>query len=70
MNRPGDAEAYLNDALQLEPDNASFHYHLGLALFQSGDRAGSRQELKTALAGNLNAADRAGVQNFVEKITH
>jgi Flp pilus assembly protein TadD len=32
------------------PDDAAFHYHFGAALFKSGDRAGARQQLETALA--------------------
>ncbi len=32
------------------PDNAIFHYHFAVALLKSGDRAGAKRQLETALA--------------------
>lgn len=47
----------LNDAairvfqelVQKDPNRSTFHYHLGAALYQKGDRVGAKKELQTAL---------------------
>jgi Flp pilus assembly protein TadD len=39
----------LRVAVEKDPGNPSFHYHLGLAYVQSGDKAAARQELERAL---------------------
>ena len=36
-------------ALEKAPDNPAFHYHLGLAYSQTGDKAAARQSLERAL---------------------
>jgi tetratricopeptide (TPR) repeat protein len=36
-------------AVEKDPENAAFHYHLGMALAASGDRVRSRTSLQTAL---------------------
>ena len=36
-------------AVEKDPENAAFHYHLGLAYSQTGDKAAARQELERAL---------------------
>jgi len=35
-----------------QPNNATFHFHLGMALFQKGDKVKAKQSLQTALAKN------------------
>ena len=37
---------------QRYPNSAGFRYHLGLALFQKGEKAVARKELETALANH------------------
>ena len=36
-------------AVSRQPDNATFHYRLGVALAQTGDKSAARQELELAL---------------------
>jgi Flp pilus assembly protein TadD len=36
-------------AMEKRPDDPSFHYHLGLAYSQSGDKAAARKALEEAL---------------------
>jgi len=46
---PSLAIAPLRQALEKEPTNASFHYHLGLAYSQAGDKGSARRSLEQAL---------------------
>lgn len=68
MNRPGDAEASFRDALKLEPDSASIHYHLGVALMQEGQQPAAIEQFQTALAKGINQADAAQIQSFLSKL--
>ena len=47
----GDAVELFSDLVKNYPDDATFRYHLGAALFEKGDRPAARQELLIALAG-------------------
>jgi tetratricopeptide (TPR) repeat protein len=44
----------LKAAVELDPSNALYHYHLGLACDKAGDRAGASEHLRRALALNPN----------------
>ena len=67
-NRPDEARAVFQALIEKEPQNPTFHYHLGMALLQTGDRDGAIQELKTALANGLPQADAGTVRELLEKI--
>lgn len=49
-------------------ENPTFHYHLGLALLQKGDRATARTELNTALSGKPSAKIRGDIQAALAKL--
>ncbi len=51
----------LRRAIEKDPGNPSFHYHLGLAYSQTGDKAAARQALERALKlkADFDGADDA-----------
>ena len=49
------------------PNDATFHYHFGLALLQQGDRATARAELKTALAQKPSDQVRQNIETALAK---
>lgn len=55
--------------VQKNPQLASFHYHLGLAMFQKGDRTSARKELESALKlSTLPPQDKVRVTALLAKI--
>jgi tetratricopeptide (TPR) repeat protein len=49
----------LQDCVKKTPDSAEFHYHLGLVLLASGQKASGKAQLQAALQLNqLGAADK------------
>jgi tetratricopeptide (TPR) repeat protein len=57
----GDAIASFSRAVERNPNNPVYHYHLGLAFLQSGDKQRGRSELQRALeiSQDFNGADEA-----------
>jgi len=51
------------------PAYAGFHYHLGLALFEKGEKAAARKELQTAMAGRATAEDKQRIQELLNRLT-
>jgi tetratricopeptide (TPR) repeat protein len=51
----------LSEAVKSEPKHAEYHYHLAVALMQSGKKAAARQEMAAAekLDGNMKTRDEA-----------
>jgi len=49
-------------------ENPTFHYHLGLALIQKGDRATAKAELNTALSQKPSPKVRGDIQAALAKI--
>ena len=49
------------EAVQVDPGNPAFHYHLGLAYVQTGDKAVARTALEQALKlkADFDGADDA-----------
>ena len=48
----------LQDCVKKSPDNAKFHYHLGLALMAAGQKETAKTQLQSALQMNkLESAD-------------
>lgn len=51
------------------PASASFRYHLGLALFQKGERAVARKELQAALANHPSAQETLRIRELLNAIS-
>lgn len=61
------AVSLLRPLIVKQPRNPLFHYHLGLALLQKGDRAAARQSLQTALSLNPNREDEQKIREALAK---
>ncbi len=67
MNRAESAADAFREALGVRDDPA-FHFHLGLALLQKGDRPAARAELESARKGKLSAADLAKIDALLRDL--
>jgi tetratricopeptide (TPR) repeat protein len=47
----------LQECVQKSPESAQFHYHLGMTLLASGQKAKGKEQLEAALRLNLNTAN-------------
>jgi tetratricopeptide (TPR) repeat protein len=54
---------------QRYPASASFRYHLGLALFQKGEKAGARKELQAALAHHPSPQETLRIRELLDEIS-
>ncbi len=50
------------ECVQKSPDSSQFHYHLGLALIATGQKAKGREQLESALRLKLDSADAQQAQ--------
>jgi tetratricopeptide (TPR) repeat protein len=50
------------------PNNPLYHYHLGMALLQKGDKPGAKRSLQTALSLNPAPNDMAKIRELLSKI--
>ncbi len=50
-----------------EPDNVTFRYHYGVALFRSGDHSGAKRELQTVLAKQPPAPMEKDIRDLLAK---
>jgi tetratricopeptide (TPR) repeat protein len=50
------------------PEYAGFRYHLGLALYARGDKAGARRELQAALDKHPSPQDKVRIKELLDKI--
>jgi tetratricopeptide (TPR) repeat protein len=51
-----------------QPDRSTFHYHLGMALYQKGDRTQAKQALLTALRNKPVKEEEAKIRELLGKI--
>ena len=50
------------------PKNSTYRYHLGMALFQKGDKVRAKQELQLALGANPSKEEAASIKELIGKI--
>ncbi len=58
----------LNNLVRKYPDDAGYRYHLGVALFQKGDKNAAKAELRTALARGLSGQTAETTRELIAKI--
>ncbi len=51
------------------PAYANFRYHLGLALYEKGEKASARKELEAALADHPSPHDKSRIQKLLDEIS-
>ncbi len=67
-NASGSALPLFQNLVNAHPDNATYRYHLGLTLFEKGDRQRARTELETALAHKPASADEPKIRQLLAKL--
>ncbi|MEJ5369142.1 MAG: tetratricopeptide repeat protein [Bryobacteraceae bacterium] len=61
------AISLLKPLIAKQPRNPLFHFHLGLALLQKGDRTAARQSLQTALSLNPSKEDEQRIREALSR---
>ncbi|MCL5744464.1 MAG: tetratricopeptide repeat protein [Acidobacteria bacterium] len=56
------------DLIRRQPQRSTFHYHLGMALFQKGDRVQAKQALLTALRNKPGKDEEAKIRELLGRI--
>jgi tetratricopeptide (TPR) repeat protein len=64
-NLSDDAVRIFTELVSKEPKNPTFHYHLGMALMQKGDKAAARKALEVALQNNPPAGEAAKIRELL-----
>jgi len=67
-NLTNDGVRMLRDLVTRNPDNAAFHVHLALALYQKGDRPGAKRELQAASHNNPDQKQQDKIKELLAKI--
>ncbi len=62
------AISILKELTVKKPKNSLYHYHLGVALAQKGNRTAARQSLQTALGLASSQSDAAKIRQYLAKI--
>ena len=62
------AIAILDELVAKQPGNASWRYHLAVALYQKGDGQRARRELEAALRGKPSAKEEALIRELLAKL--
>ena len=50
------------------PRVAAFRYHLGLAMFEKGDKSSAKKQLQAALADHPSVQDKIRIKTLLDKI--
>jgi len=67
-NLSEEAVRLFKDLVAQQPNNASFHYHYGLALLQKGDRPMARKELEIAISHNPSKDDAGKIHDLLARM--
>ena len=63
------AISVFRDLVKRQPKNALYHYHLGYALYQKGNKQDARQSLQTALSLKPGKDDEALIRQLMGKVS-
>ncbi|MCX6619818.1 MAG: tetratricopeptide repeat protein, partial [Acidobacteria bacterium] len=66
-NLHDNAIGIFKDLLSRQPDNATWRYHLAMALYQKGDKIQAKKECETALK-TAQPGDKAKIQQLMTRI--
>jgi predicted Zn-dependent protease len=67
-NLPDSAIQIFQELVAATPNQATFRYHLGMALSQKGDKVRALQELKKALQGSTSDQERKQIQALITRL--
>jgi tetratricopeptide (TPR) repeat protein len=67
-NLPDNAIQIFQELVAATPNQATFRYHLGMALSQKGDKVRALQELKKALQGSTSDQERKQIQALITRL--
>jgi tetratricopeptide (TPR) repeat protein len=67
-NLNDNAITILKELVAKNPKKAVYHYHLGVALFQKGEKSAARQSLQTALTLKPDKDDAAKIKELLAKV--
>lgn len=67
-NLSDNAIEIFRELVRKEPGNPTFHYHLGVALYQKGDRLAARQALQAAMRNKPSADEAAKIKELMSKL--
>jgi tetratricopeptide (TPR) repeat protein len=66
-NLSDNAIQIFKDLTQKNPEKSTYHYHLGMALFQKGDRPGAKRSLETALSKRPDKDEESKIKELIAK---
>jgi tetratricopeptide (TPR) repeat protein len=67
-NLPDNALEIFRNNVSKSPTNATYRYHLAMALFQKGDKVHAKQEAQSALAHNPSKEEENNIKVLISKI--
>ena len=67
-NLSEDAVRTFKELITLDPNNASYHYHYGVALLQKGDRPTAKHELESAIRYNPSKDDASKIRQLLSSM--
>jgi tetratricopeptide (TPR) repeat protein len=67
-NLPDNALEIFRNNVTKSPNNPTYRYHLGMALYQKGDKVHAKQELQTALGHNPSKEEESNIKELMAKI--
>ena len=67
-NLTEEAVRLFQDLVTKEPENAKFHYHYGMALYEKGDKPSTKRELEIALKDKPSKDDEAKIRDLLGKL--
>ena len=66
-NLSDNAVSIFRDLVQRYPEKSTYHYHLGMALYQKGDKPNAKKSLEFALTKNPDNAEQTKIRELISK---
>ncbi len=66
-NLSDNAVSIFRDLIQKYPQKSTYHYHLGMALFQKGDKPNAKKSLEMALTKNPDSIEQTKIRELIAK---